>query len=46
MKLLPDFAFYNADPVESIQVLCCAALYLQCLDFRGAAYRVVCLTNH
>lgn len=41
MTLLPDFAFYSADPLEAIQVLCCAALYLQCLDFRGAAYRMV-----
>ncbi|KIV87188.1 hypothetical protein, variant 1 [Exophiala sideris] len=41
MRLLPDFAFYNAEPIESIQVLCCTALYLQCLDFRGAAYRII-----
>lgn len=41
MKLMPDFAFYDADPVESMQILCCAGLYLQCLDFRGAAYRIV-----
>ncbi|OQV04959.1 Fungal Zn2-Cys6 binuclear cluster domain-containing protein [Cladophialophora immunda] len=41
MKLMPDLAFYSADPIEAIQVLCCAALYLQCLDFRGAAYRII-----
>ncbi|KIW77665.1 hypothetical protein Z517_07497 [Fonsecaea pedrosoi CBS 271.37] len=41
MKLIPDLAFYSADPIEAIQVLCCAALYLQCLDFRGAAYRII-----
>ncbi|OAP59708.1 hypothetical protein AYL99_07006 [Fonsecaea erecta] len=41
MKLMPDLAFYSADPAEAIQVLCCAALYLQCLDFRGAAYRII-----
>ena len=46
MKLLPNLAFYSADPIESIQVLCCAALYLQCLDFRGAAYRTVRLPFH
>lgn len=41
MELMPEFAFYNTDPIEAIQVLCCAALYLHCLDFRGAAYRKV-----
>lgn len=41
MTLMPEFSFYDADPIEEIQVLCCAALYLQCLDFRGAAYCMV-----
>ncbi|ETI21010.1 hypothetical protein G647_07353 [Cladophialophora carrionii CBS 160.54] len=41
MTLMPEFAFYNADPIEAIQVLCCAALYLHCLDFRAAAYRMI-----
>jgi hypothetical protein len=41
MTLMPEFAFYSADPIEAIQVLCCAALYLHCLDFRAAAYRMV-----
>lgn len=41
MRLLPDLAFHNADPIESIQVLCCAALYLHCLDYRGGAYRII-----
>lgn len=41
MSLMPDFSFYNGDPIEEMQVFCCAALYLQCLDFRGAAYRMV-----
>jgi proline utilization trans-activator len=46
LKLLPEFAFYDADPIEAMQVLCCAALYLHCLDFRGAAFRMVsCLSN-
>lgn len=41
MTLMPEFSFYDADPIEEIQVLCCAALYLHCLDFRGAAYCMV-----
>ncbi|KIW45224.1 uncharacterized protein PV06_03626 [Exophiala oligosperma] len=41
MTLMPEFSFYDADPIEEIQVLCCAALYLQCLDFRGAAYCMI-----
>ena len=46
LTLMPEFAFYSADPIEAIQVLCCAALYLHCLDFRAAAFRMVrCLSN-
>ncbi|KIW90177.1 uncharacterized protein Z519_08820 [Cladophialophora bantiana CBS 173.52] len=41
IKVMPDLAFSCADPIEAIQVLCCASLYLQCLDFRGAAYRII-----
>ena len=41
MKLLPDFAFYNHDIIEAIQILCCAGLCLQCIDYRGADYRTV-----
>ncbi len=41
LELMPDFAFYRADPIEAIQVLCCAALYLHCLDYRGAAFRMI-----
>lgn len=41
MKLLPDITFLCADPLQSIEVLCCAALYLQCLDSRSAAYNLV-----
>lgn len=29
MKLMPDFTYYKADPVEETQVLCCIALWLQ-----------------
>lgn len=41
MKLLPDFTFMRCDPVEKLQVLCCAALYLQCVQCRPAAHRMV-----
>ncbi|KAL3296431.1 positive activator of transcription [Colletotrichum asianum] len=39
MKIMPDFTFFECDFVEKIQVLCCAALYLQCLSCRTSAYR-------
>ena len=41
MQLMPDFTFLEADPIEKIQVMCCAALYLQCLEHRSAAHRIV-----
>lgn len=37
MKLLPSGVFLWNDPLQSIEVLSCAALYLQCLDLRIAA---------
>ena len=42
IKLLPDAIFLYNEPLHSIEVLCCAALYLQCLDSRSAAYNLVC----
>lgn len=41
MNLLPPAHFFVADAVRMVQVLCCAALYLQCIEFRGPAYRIV-----
>lgn len=41
MKLMPDITFLHTQPVEAIEVLCCKALYLQCLDYRCAAYSVI-----
>ncbi|KAF4458581.1 positive activator of transcription [Fusarium albosuccineum] len=41
MKLMPDFTFFEADPVEQMQVLCCAALYLHCVDHLTQAYRLM-----
>lgn len=31
MKLLPDITYLYSDPVQSIEIFCCTALYLQCL---------------
>ena len=41
MKLLPDMTCLCTDPIQSIEVLCCAALYLQCVDLRNPAYNLV-----
>lgn len=41
MKLLPDITYLCTDPIQSIEIFCCAALYLQCLDMRNAAYNLV-----
>ncbi|KAF2230752.1 hypothetical protein EV356DRAFT_491381 [Viridothelium virens] len=41
MKLLPDISYMYSDTVQSIELLCCAALYLQCLDNRSAAYNMI-----
>ena len=41
MKLLPDNMFLDNDPLNSIEILCCAALYLQCLDMRASAFSLV-----
>ena len=41
MKLLPDPMYLCNDPVQSIEILCCAAVFLQCLDMRTAAYSLV-----
>jgi proline utilization trans-activator len=41
VKLMPDIVFLIEQPVQAIEILCCKALYLQCLDFRCAAYNVI-----
>lgn len=41
MQCMPDFNFFNGDPIEKIQVMCCAALYLQSAQNRTRAYRMV-----
>ena len=44
MQMLPDQIFLWTDPVQSTEILCCAALYLQCLDMRIVAYTMVSST--
>ena len=41
MKLVPDFTFFDYNPIEKLQVLCCVALYLHCISCRPAAHRTV-----
>ena len=41
MKMLPHTMFLCVQPLDAIEVLCSAALYLQCLDYRTAAYNLV-----
>ncbi|KAF2174009.1 hypothetical protein M409DRAFT_62193 [Zasmidium cellare ATCC 36951] len=41
MQLLPNVTFFWSDPIQSIEILTCKALYLQCLDLRSAAYNVI-----
>ncbi|KAM0719662.1 hypothetical protein Q7P37_003793 [Cladosporium fusiforme] len=38
MRMLPDVGLTTSEPIQSMEILCCAALYLQCLDKRKAAY--------
>jgi hypothetical protein len=42
MKLLPDVTYLWTEPLQAVEVLCCVALYLECLDLRIAAYNYVC----
>jgi len=41
MKLLPDVTFLCTNPIETMEILCCAALYLQSVDFRSSGFRLV-----
>ena len=41
MRILPDVGLTTTEPIQSMEILCCAALYLQCLDKRKAAYNQV-----
>ncbi|WPH03595.1 Hypothetical protein R9X50_00647700 [Acrodontium crateriforme] len=41
MKLIPDATYLYTDALQSVELLCCAALYLQCIDKRNAAYTLI-----
>lgn len=41
MKYLPTVVFLHSPILEVMELLCCAALYLHSLDFRGSAYSLV-----
>lgn len=43
MRVVPHLALADQDPSESIEILCCAAIYLQSLHKRQAAYNLVAL---
>lgn len=38
LRLLPDTTYLCYEPVESTEILCCIALYLQSIDHRSAAH--------
>ncbi|KAJ9653867.1 hypothetical protein H2201_009087, partial [Coniosporium apollinis] len=41
MKLIPDVSQLWTDPFTAAEIFCCAALYLQCADFRYGAYLTI-----
>lgn len=41
MDYIGPCMFSSVNNLQLAQVLCCAALYVHCLDYRGAAYRLV-----
>jgi proline utilization trans-activator len=43
MEILPPAYILCQEPVASTEILCCIALYLQCIDHRNAAHVYVCL---
>ncbi|EPE04399.1 zn 2cys6 transcription factor [Ophiostoma piceae UAMH 11346] len=38
---MPDVSSLWPRPIEATEVLCCIALYLQCIDYRQAAYNYI-----
>lgn len=42
LQLLPDVSLLHQEPIESTEILCCVALYLQALDCRSSAHNYVC----
>ncbi|KAJ5141611.1 hypothetical protein N7526_002606 [Penicillium atrosanguineum] len=41
LQLLPDVSVLHQEPIESTEILCCVALYLQALDFRSSAHNYI-----
>ncbi|KUL89532.1 hypothetical protein ZTR_04282 [Talaromyces verruculosus] len=41
LQLLPDSTTLSRNAVNSAEILCCIALYLQSLDFRSSAYNFI-----
>lgn len=41
LQLLPDVCVLHQEPIESTEILCCVALYLQALDCRSSAHNYV-----
>lgn len=41
LQLLPDLSVLHQEPIESTEILCCVALYLQALDYRSSAHNYV-----
>lgn len=41
LSLMPDMAYLADEPLETTEMFCCVALYLQCIDHRRAAISYV-----
>lgn len=41
LELLPDHSGLHQDPILSVEILCCLALYLQSVDHRNSAFTYV-----
>lgn len=41
IEILPDTSVLWKEPVESTEILCCIAMYFQCIDHRSSAYNYV-----
>jgi hypothetical protein len=45
MQILSDMTYLTSRPLDSAEVLCCAALYLQCVDMRMSACNFVSMLS-
>ncbi|KAJ5772423.1 hypothetical protein N7520_002952 [Penicillium odoratum] len=41
LQLLPDISVLHQEPIESTEIMCCVALYLQALDCRSSAHNYI-----